>query len=373
VVSVSLTLLYDDLKNMSIYVNTVVTILMIFVLTIFSLLLLHIGRHTKSNVYLAVYFISQIVGILTYLFTPSSHILFLLGKSIYYAWGALFYLFISALLNPGFHFKGKTVLHFIPAALVFILLVNQSNNIFLKFNAHQFLWLSKNMNSALNVFFNILIIGYNIAIIYKYYLYSVKAKSTTAFGKINTTSIWIKFSVFGFFISCFVVQLGNTHFFQSINWFIVGMGTFLIYFTILLYIAIINRTITDKIGIVEKYKKSSLNINMSNEIIDQIEIQMQEKKMYLNPELSLKNLSVALNIQEKYISEAINKLKGQNFSEFVNNYRVSYSMQLLKNPENKDKTMLYILFESGFNSKTTFNNSFKKIVGCTPLEFKRNQ
>jgi AraC-like DNA-binding protein len=102
-----------------------------------------------------------------------------------------------------------------------------------------------------------------------------------------------------------------------------------------------------------------------------LKLRCNTKNIYLNPELSLRNLSIALNIQEKYISEAINKLKGQKFSKFITNYRVLYSSELLKKPKNQDKTMLYILFESGFNSKTTFNNSFKKIVGCTPFEYKK--
>lgn len=344
---------------------------MIFVLSMFTLLLFHVGRHTKSNIYLAFYFISQIAGVIPFLFKPSGHLLFILGQSISYAWGALFYLFISTLFKPSFNFQGKTVLHFIPALFVFVLLIIQSNSAFVNFNSQLFVWIHKNLNNILKEFFKFLIITYNIAIIYKYFKYSKGVKSHKDFTNKNASSIWIKFCVFGFSISCFIVQFANTYINHSVNWFLVGMVTFLIYFTILLYVAIINRTIIDKTGVVEKYKKSSLNYSNSFEIMEQIEIQMQQNKLYLDPELSLRNLSAALNIQEKYISEVINKLKGQNFSEFVNNYRVANAMDLLKNPENNSKTMLYILFESGFNSKTTFNNSFKKIVGCTPLEYKR--
>jgi AraC-like DNA-binding protein len=352
--------------------NTIICWLMIFILTLFTILLLHIGRHTKSNIYLAIYFISQIIGILSVFIYPSNKLVFIIYyicQSVCYAWGGLFYLFISSLFEPRFKFKFKTVLHFIPAILVFIILIFYFKRISIKYFDQPLNWLYNNLSPALSYFFNLLIIGYNIAIIYKYYRYFLKGKSANS--KITST-IWVKISVFGFTISCFIVQIHRMHLLPSLNTFLLGNAAFLVYFCVLLYVAIINRTLTDKIEIAEKYKNSSLSSGISNEIMERIQKCMEEDKTYIDPELSLRNLAAILNIQEKYISEVINKLKRQNFSDYVNSYRISYAKSLLKNPENKDKTMLYVLFESGFNSKTTFNNSFKKIVGCTPLEYKKS-
>ena len=340
-----------------------VSLLIVFILTIFTLLLLHIGRHTKSNIYLAIYFISQIVVELCF-FVPYGNLFHLILTSICYSWGQFYYLFVISLLKPEFTFRFKTLSHFIPFLLALTLIIGNHYNVFIHYNNRAFEWINRNYDNLMDTFFNILIIGYSIAIILRYLYHFSKTNKSKA------STIWIKVAVFGFLIACLIVQFTKYFKLPFEYEFLIGNTTFLIFFCILLYIAIVNRTITDKLNIIEKYKNSSLNSSISNEILEQVETYMLEETAYLDPELSLKNLSMSLHIQEKYISEVINKLKGTNFSEFVNFYRISHAKDLLKNPENKDKTMLYILFESGFNSKTTFNTRFKQIVGCTPLEYK---
>ncbi len=350
---------------MDINIVKTVSILIIFVLTSFTILLLHIGRHTKSNMFLAAYFISQIAVEFCYLITPGG-MLFLLLTSFCFSWGQLYYLFVVSLIIPEFKFRAKTLFHFIPSLLAFIFLVGKHFNVFENYNDHLFTCIQKSTDNLLNILFNILILGYSIAAIFMYIIHFSKIKT------LSSSKRWINFAVFGFLISSFIARMINFMHIQSDHKFLFGNFIFLIFFCILFYIAIVFRTITDKLSTIEKYKNSTLNSSVSNEILERLEFYMKQKAAYLNPELSLKNLSTALNIQEKYISEVINKLKGMNFSEYINFYRISYAMNLLKDPENKDKTMLYILFESGFNSKTTFNIRFKQVVGCTPLEYKNS-
>jgi AraC-like DNA-binding protein len=267
-------------------------------------------------------------------------------------------MFISSLFNSGFKLKYKDVFHTIPFFVVFAVLELHWSNCFSGFE-----WINSYLYTLLNVLFGILVLGYSFAIIYQYFLYS-KLK------KIISSSVWVKAAVFGYSVSALIVQFANMHANDTLR-FVIGDSTFLVYFSILFYVAIVNRTITDKNEVVEKYRNSNLKNHVSNEIMEQIEAYMQTTKAYINPELCLRNFSEALNIQEKYISETINKLKNQNFSEFINSYRISYAKDLLRNPENRDKTILYVLYEAGFNSKTTFNTCFKKVVGCTPLEYKK--
>ncbi len=61
----------------------------------------------------------------------------------------------------------------------------------------------------------------------------------------------------------------------------------------------------------------------------------------------------------------------QNFYEYVNNYRIEEFKRLLLEPKYENIKFLNIAFDVGFNSKSTFNTSFKKFTGKTPSEYKK--
>ena len=100
---------------------------------------------------------------------------------------------------------------------------------------------------------------------------------------------------------------------------------------------------------------------------------MDAKKPYLDSELSLTHLAELLNLTPHQLSYLINVGFNENFFWFVNRYRVQRVKELLLDTQNNNKTLLGIAFESGFNSKTSFNTTFKKISGQTPSEFKKSR
>jgi AraC-like DNA-binding protein len=61
----------------------------------------------------------------------------------------------------------------------------------------------------------------------------------------------------------------------------------------------------------------------------------------------------------------------QNFFDFINRYRIEEAQRLLTDPPDKKITVLEVLYECGFNSKSSFNTLFKKHTGLTPSEFKK--
>lgn len=97
---------------------------------------------------------------------------------------------------------------------------------------------------------------------------------------------------------------------------------------------------------------------------------MRTSKPYLDNELSLPKLAQMLNISTHELSFLLNGGFEENFYEFVNRYRVEESKHLLKNPKFQHLNMVGIAFEAGFNSKTAFNTTFKKMTGQTPSEFR---
>lgn len=98
-----------------------------------------------------------------------------------------------------------------------------------------------------------------------------------------------------------------------------------------------------------------------------------KEELYLDTELSLGKLAKKLNLSSHQLSYVINTGFNQNFYGFINKFRVEKAKQLIAEDKNLDKfSMIGIAFESGFNSKTSFNTTFKKITGQTPSEFRNS-
>jgi AraC-like DNA-binding protein len=71
------------------------------------------------------------------------------------------------------------------------------------------------------------------------------------------------------------------------------------------------------------------------------------------------------------LSQIINRQFNQNFFEFINSYRVKECKLIIEKPGNEKITMLKVMDETGFNSKATFNTFFKKLVGMTPTQYRK--
>jgi len=100
---------------------------------------------------------------------------------------------------------------------------------------------------------------------------------------------------------------------------------------------------------------------------------MQNEKPYLDAELTLDQLAAKMNIKPRALSQAINDGLQQNFFDFINRYRIQEAASLLTNPKDEKITVLEVLYQVGFNSKSSFNTLFKKHTGLTPTEFRKKQ
>ena len=96
---------------------------------------------------------------------------------------------------------------------------------------------------------------------------------------------------------------------------------------------------------------------------------MSTRKPYLEPKLSLGHLADELDISANHLSQVINQYEGKNFFDFVNTYRVDEFKQRIAQPANSSYSILAIALDSGFNSKSSFNQVFKKVTGKTPSQY----
>ena len=121
----------------------------------------------------------------------------------------------------------------------------------------------------------------------------------------------------------------------------------------------------------KKYQTSALTPDRAEGILEKLLLLMQEEKVYLDPDLTLKKLSEKLFVHYNHLSQIINEKLNQSFNDFVNGYRIEEAKGKLKDPIERDKTILEIAYDVGFYSKSVFNTAFKKFTGETPSQFKR--
>jgi putative ABC transport system permease protein len=95
-------------------------------------------------------------------------------------------------------------------------------------------------------------------------------------------------------------------------------------------------------------------------------------RLYEDAELTLTSLAVKLDIHPHDLSRIINVGMEKNFSDFINEFRVREIVRKMQGPACDRLTLLGIAYESGFNSKTTFNRVFKEMTGKTPVEYKNS-
>ena len=91
---------------------------------------------------------------------------------------------------------------------------------------------------------------------------------------------------------------------------------------------------------------------------------MMERRPFLVDDFSLQDLANATFTNRAYLSKTINRYSGRNFRQYVNYYRVMYAMELYRS--NMSLRVFELAHLSGFHSETTFNISFKQVMGETP-------
>lgn len=118
-----------------------------------------------------------------------------------------------------------------------------------------------------------------------------------------------------------------------------------------------------------KYMKSGLSAREQQDIYTMLNHLMEQDKPFTNPELTLGELAEQLNVHPNHLSQVINSVAQKNFYDYINSRRVEEFIHLVRQPDNRNFTLLSIAFECGFNSKSSFNRNFRKITGLSPSEY----
>ncbi len=97
---------------------------------------------------------------------------------------------------------------------------------------------------------------------------------------------------------------------------------------------------------------------------------METERYYRDEELGLASLAETLEMHPHELSRLVNVVLKKNFNDFINEYRISEVIRKMQDPAYDRLTLLGIAFDSGFNSKTTFNRTFRQMTGKSAAEYK---
>jgi len=134
--------------------------------------------------------------------------------------------------------------------------------------------------------------------------------------------------------------------------------------------SLVDQTLTNKND--DELAASEQKISsQENKTLNWLVEEMEQQHYYLDADLNLSTLAKALDLHPNLLSRLLNKGLDKCFADFVNEYRINAVIIKLADNKYQQMTLLDIAFNSGFNSKTTFNRIFKKFTGDTPLNYRK--
>lgn len=363
----------------------ILTIITAFLLLFFSVFLFsQKGEKRTGNLLLAGFLLCHAVYFIVFILLRAKPALRIKAPMIF-GWiylfdlliGPLIYFYTRLLAFKNFRFNKQKAVHLIPAALFLAYL--PMRYIYLagtfKSNIYQsaemfFLWEQIIFTAA----FHILLVIYAFASlgVLKHYTIEIK-KVFSSIEQINLS--WLRFVLFSFGTIWFIVVLNAL---IVVTW--KSQIPFFRYIMVLWVFAAVNimvfRSLKQpqlftKIREKPKYEKSTLTPAEAQEYLKQLNDYMKNEKPYLIPALTIENLSKKTSIPARHLSQLINDQLDKNFFDFINSYRVEEAKKYLEIAPKKRMTNLQILYEVGFNSKAAFNRAFRKHMGMSPTEFKK--
>ena len=126
-----------------------------------------------------------------------------------------------------------------------------------------------------------------------------------------------------------------------------------------------------KISYVEFSNDGSKDDEQYKDIYERVVAYFEESKPFLNGDLTINDVVKVVFTNKLYISRAISQYTGRNFCQFVNYYRVTYSVQLFRN--NPDLKIVELANASGFNSVVSFNMAFRLYMNENPSDWCRKE
>ena len=307
-----------------------------------------------------------------------------LFRSLHMPWAdltpALILFYVSSFLHPKAKFKNKELLVFLPFIFTLItgifykvlVRIDNKSDFLIQLNTfcRQYVAYYADLIAAI-VSILVIVVVFKKIKIYKnehsnYRLEYVRLELNwlrkTLYILLVLIAIWIVLVVFDMYSE------------DGISFYPIWLGVaFLIYW--LGHIGVYRYGITQERYQLRKEQNKKTTIkqkdNTKNIIIERLKHYLIGEKQFLEADLTLEKTAEALELSQGHLSKIINQEMQMSFKDFVNGLRVDEAKRYLQDGSFSNYTLLAIGLEAGFNSKSAFNSSFKKLTGLTPSEFKK--
>jgi|GEM_PF-504357 AraC-like DNA-binding protein len=389
-------------------------------LVLFISFLLFGNRRRLPNMLLAAFLFAQLTMVLTGLslghqafFIRHLPHLFLISAPFYTLAGPILYLYVRSLTEQDFRLYGSRLLHLAPFALSF-----------LYFAAAFYLrgaewkrgimesggfWTQDQWNTYRLAYYAQILV-YCTASLRAIAHYRNRLKDQySSVDRINLS--WLRIVIIGY-IAAWIFDVFRfaalwLRLEVPVDLLLLDFGAFIVFFNVIFF----KGWTQPRIFVPEsrlKYQSSTLTPDSADAYKARLDAHMREHRSYLNPDLTLKDLADATGIPPRHLSQVLNDRIRQNFFDYIGRLRVEESLRLFAEAGRTRKTVLEIVYEVGFNSKSTlklpaasggessickekdiwmrsltprqaagnalairFNSLFKKHIGMTPREYRR--
>jgi len=355
----------------------IIGVLCVFVLLILAGFLLKVKTHNKLANRLFALFLTltalNLSGWFLWLLIPGTPALEKFRVSFSLLEMPVFYLYVLAICYQNFKLKLSHIVHIIPFTLVNFLTV---------FELYSLGWLS--LASNIQWLAYILLVALTLQRFRRIYLQNYAELSNQSYRWL--AQLTVVFVIAGTLTTVkeVIAYTSYEQLFQGLQ-LVVGLSALSVT-TWFVFKALLSpelfRGVDGELQLVETLVKQEQGdtANKSKNIVDpyncpeinRVKEYMQQQTPYLDPSLTLQNLATQMQVPSKDLSILINHKMGQHFFDFINRYRIEAATKFLQDPAKQKLTILEILYQVGFNSKSSFNTAFKNHTGLTPTQYRKN-
>jgi len=289
----------------------------------------------------------------------------------------VFYCYICSFLDQEKKFSFREKLLYLPFAIALFLVVLYKIAAIAKYDNdafYSFLDPLPNLVEFSGIIFSQIVLVYCFVKIYKFEKQHRKTEIHLSYSGLN----WLKWIIGSLFFLSFLWA------FEMVNSVINGVSQafYMLWIGMSVMTYWLGHIGIYKFGVVQERKKirnysienksKYAPVKQKNEHIIQIENRLVNQKGFLDPSVTLDKIAEELHLSKSHLSRIFNAEMQISFPDYLNKLRVEEAKSHLQNPDFANYTLIAIGLEAGFNSKTTFNNVFKKVTGMTPSDFKNS-